>query len=121
VYDTQSRIFRGASPEIVMHTAPKKATYRFSAFIETQPGEACEYDTVLYFVQGYVRPDGVGVQERHKTIVDKDGRTEREEIPASVFRVEARTDISYHVEYEIGGDCKVRPAYQVFPLLERMQ
>ena len=120
VYDTPSQIFSGVSPEIVM--VPKtatEATYRFAAYVETQRGEGCEYDTTVDFVPNFIRPGLYDGTHRHRTTIRKDGsRVEDAEIPTSVFRVKAGTAISYHVEYMIGGNCKTRPTYQIFPLLE---
>jgi hypothetical protein len=119
-------VYSGNSPEIVM--VPKtatEATYRFSAYFETSPGEGCEGNTVLYFVPYYLRitagpktPQGMFGGERREVIIRRDGSTLGAELPASVFRVRAGTRISYHVEYMIGGRCKTRPTYQIFPLLE---
>src|SRR5712664_900070 len=124
VYDTPSQIFSGVSPEIAMARSAKEETYRFSAYIEAQPGEGCESDTVLYFVPYYVRitagpktPYGLSGGQRREVIIRRNGSTVGAEIPASVFRVRAGTTISYHVEYLIGGRCKTRPTYQVFPVL----
>jgi hypothetical protein len=130
VYDTPSPTYAGNSPETVMTQAPKEATYRFSAYIETQPGAGCEYDTTVDLVRSYVRitpnpksPQGQGLSgwQRYRVTIRKDSSiVEGAEIPAAVFRVRAGSRISYHVEMMIGGRCKTRPTYQVFPVLEKM-
>ena len=129
VYETPSHVVSASLGETVMARPAEERTYRFSAYVETQPGEGCEYDTVMYLVRSYVRitpgpksPQGLSGWQRSVVTIRKDGSiVEGAEIPASVFRVRAGTAISYHVEYLIGGRCKTRPAYRVFPVLERMQ
>ncbi len=126
VYDTPSQIVSASLGETVMARPAEEGTYRFSAYVETQPGEGCEYDTVLYLVRSYVRitsspktPQGMSGWQRSVVTIRKDSSiVEGAEIPASVFRVRGGTAISYHVEYMIGGRCKTRPTYQIFPLLE---
>jgi hypothetical protein len=121
VYDTPSPGYSGNSPEIVM--VPKtatEATYRFAAFIEMQPGEGCEYDTVLYFMRDYVSPGVVSVGKNSEIKIRKDGSADGAEIPATVFRVKAGSHIGFHVEYMVGGHCKTRPTYRVFPILEQV-
>jgi hypothetical protein len=123
VYETPGQIFSGYSPEIVMAHSTGEGTYRFSASIETRPGEGCESDTVLYLVRSYVGSRGGPGGQRSEIRIHKKGSavTGVAEIPASTFRVKAGTRISYHVEYLIDGRCKTRPTYQVFPVLERME
>ena len=121
VYDTPTPIYSGNSPEIVMATAAKDGTYRFGVSIETQPGD-CEEDTVLYFVRSYVNTKGLSAGQRTEIKIRKKGSTvtSTAEIPAAVFRVKAGTRVSFTVNYMIGGRCKARPTYQVFPVLEQI-
>ena len=121
VYDTPTPLYSSNSPEIVMATATNEETFRFSASIETRPAE-CEADTVLYFVRDYIGAGGMPGVQRQEITIRRKGMTVTgvAEIPATVFRVKAGSRISYHVEYMIGGRCKVRPTYKVFPLLEQV-
>ena len=128
VYDTPSQVVSASLGETVMARPAKEGTYRFSAYIETQPGEGCEYDTTVDLVRSYVRitpgpksPQGLSGWRRDRVTVRKDGQVNGAEIPASVFVVKAGSRISYHVEYMMGGRCKTRPTYQVFPVLEQMK
>lgn len=121
VYDTPSPVYSGNSPEIVMVRATKEQTYRLAVYIEQQPGEGCEYDTVLYFVPSYVGAGGISGGKHIEVKIRKDGSADTAEIPATVFRVKAGSHVGFHVEYMIGGQCKTRPSYQVFPVLEQMR
>ena len=120
VFDEPSSILSTNSPEIVMAQPAKEGTYRFGVSIETTPGKGCQEDTVLYFVRSYVNTKGLSAGLRTEAKIGRMTVTNTAEIPASVFRVHAGSRISYHVEYMIGGQCKTRPTYKVFPLLERV-
>src|SRR5215472_13466726 len=89
VYDTPTPIVAASLGETVMAQPTKEATYRFSASVETRPGEGCEYDTVLYFMRDYVGPGVVGVGKTSEIEIRKDGSADVAEIPATVFRVKA--------------------------------
>jgi len=118
LYDTPSPVVSASWGETVMARPAEDETYRFSAYVETQPGEGCEYDTVLYFMRDYVGPGVGSVGKTSEIKIRKDGSTDTVEIPATVFRVKAGSHVGFHVEYLIGGRCKTRPTYQIFPLLE---
>ena len=122
IYDTPSPIVSASLGETVMATAAKDGTYRFGVSIEMQPGD-CEEDTVLYFLRSYINTKGLSAGQRTEIKIRKKGSTvtSTAEIPASVFRVKAGTQILYSVGYMIGGRCKTRPSYQVFPVLEQMR
>lgn len=122
VYDTPSQVVSASLGETVITTAAKDGTYRFAVSIETQPGEGCEEDTILYFVRSYRNTQGLSAGQRTEIKIRKKGSTvtSTAEIPASVFRAQSGSRISYHVEYMIGGHCKARPTYQVFPVLEQI-
>jgi hypothetical protein len=122
VYDTPSPVYSANSPSVTMAQPKTEQTYRFSASVETRPGE-CEADTTLYFIREYTGTGGMpGVQRQEITIRKKGGMvTGVFEIPASTFRVKAGSRIAFRVEYGIGGRCKARPTYQVWPVLEQIE
>ena len=128
VYSQPSPIVSSSWPETVMARPTKEGTYRFSAYVETQPSPGCEYDSTVDLVLSWVRiatgpksPQGLSGWRRDRVTIRKDGQVIGAEIPDTVFHARAGSRISYHVEYSAGRGCEVRPAYQVFPVLEQMR
>lgn len=121
VYDAPSPIVSASLGETVMAQPAEEQTYRFGVSIETTPGKGCEEDTVLYFVRSYVNTKGLSAGQRTEIKIRRTTISSTAELPASTFRVKAGSRISFHTEYMIGGQCKTRPTYQVFPVLEQMR
>lgn len=128
VYDTPTQVVSASLGETVMARPAKEGTYRFSAWVETQPSQGCEFDSTADLVLSWVRitpgpktPQGLSGWQRYRMTIRKDGQVEGAEIPSVLFHARAGSRISYHIEYSAGRGCSTRPAYQVFPVLEQMR
>lgn len=125
VYSEPSPIVSSSLGETVMTRPAKEGTYRFSAYVETQPSTGCEYDSTVDVVLSWTRitagaktPNGLPGWQRYRVTLHPSGHVEGAEIPSTLFRAKAGTRISFSVDYSAGKGCAPRPAYEIFPLLE---
>ena len=125
VYNKPSPVLSANSMAVMVAAkrshSTKAETYRFSVSIDTTPGEGCEYDTVLHFLRSYTNIEGFGAGLRQEVIIHKSTVTSTAELPAVTFLTKPGTQILYSVEYMVGGRCRTRPTYRVFPVLEQMR
>lgn len=127
VYDTPSQVVSSSLPETVMATPAKEGTYRFSAYVETQPSPGCEYDSTVDVVLSWTRitaaaktPKGLPGWQRYRVTLHPSGHVEGAEIPSTLFHAKAGTRVSFSADYSAGKGCATRPRYTVFPLLEKV-
>lgn len=127
IYDTPSPIVSSSLPETVMVTPTHESTWRFSAYVETQPSTGCEYDSSVDLVLSWTRitagaktPQGLPGWQRYRVTLHPSGHVEGASIPSSMFRARAGTRISYSVDFSAGRGCQARPKFQIFPLLEKV-
>ena len=128
IYDTPSQVASSSLPETIMAQPAKESTWRFSAYVETQPSPGCEYDSTIDLVISWTRitsglktPHGLPGWQRFRTTLRKDGHVEGAAIPSVLFHARAGSRISYGIDYSAGRGCKTRPSYQVFPVLEQIK
>jgi len=108
-------------------TGSQSYSYRITpSYSQTVLGSSCSGNTQMYMTLTWQDPNASGTQSTTTGIaqITTDGTlggVPLTNFPVTIlFRAKGGTTIQYSVTYTVGSGCSVGPAYQIYPVLEKL-